>query len=163
MKDWNPKRWLRILLPTVLVIVWVAIAGLGGPTFGKISGVSTNDQAGFLPASAQSTEVQNLQAGFRTSKDVPAIVVIENTSGAKLTPADFAAFGKLSVSMAAVPGVATPAAGSASSVIGPIPSADGTAVEYIVPLTASGEALKEKSLIYEPWSPREHPPVSPLM
>ena len=46
MKDWTPKLWLRILLPTVLVVVWFAIAGLGGPTFGKISDVSTNDQAG---------------------------------------------------------------------------------------------------------------------
>jgi RND superfamily putative drug exporter len=144
MNDWNPKRWLRILLPTVLVIVWVAIAGLGGPTFGKISGVSTNDQAGFLPANAQSTEVQNLQSGFRTSKDLPAIIVIENNAGAKLSPADFAAFGKLSVSMAAVSGVAAPAAGATTSVVGPIPAADGTAVEYIVPLTATGEALKDK-------------------
>ena len=36
-KDWTPRRWLRILLPAVLVIVWLALAGLGGPTFGKIS------------------------------------------------------------------------------------------------------------------------------
>jgi RND superfamily putative drug exporter len=144
MKDWNPKLWLRILLPTVLVIVWFAIAGLGGPTFGKISGVSTNDQAGFLPTSAQSTEVNNLQAGFRTSKDLPAIVVIESNTGSKLTPADFAAFGKLSVTMAGVHGVAAPAAGATTSVVGPIPAADGTAVEYIVPLTSSGEALKDK-------------------
>jgi RND superfamily putative drug exporter len=144
MKDWNPKLWLRILLPTVLVIIWVAIAGLGGPTFGKISGVSTNDQAGFLPASAQSTEVQNLQSGFRTSKDLPAIIVIESNSGAKLTPSDFAAFGKLAVSMTAVPGVAAPAAGATTSVVGPIPAADGTAVEYIVPLTSTGDALKDK-------------------
>jgi RND superfamily putative drug exporter len=59
MKDWTPKLWLRILLPTVLVVVWFAIAGLGGPTFGKISDVSTNDQAGFLPATTRRTSLQS--------------------------------------------------------------------------------------------------------
>ena len=50
------KRWLRTLFPVLIVLVWLAAAGAGGPTFGKLSDVSTNDQAGFLPQSAESTE-----------------------------------------------------------------------------------------------------------
>jgi RND superfamily putative drug exporter len=140
MKDWNPKLWLRILLPTVLIIVWLAIAGLGGPTFGKISSVSTNDQAGFLPASAQSTEVNDWQSKFRTSKDVPAIVVVEAQT---VIPAvDYPVFTKLATAMAEVPGVAPAPAPGAPSVVGPIVSQDGLAVEYIVPIAGGSESLK---------------------
>ena len=45
--------WLRWLVPVLLVITWLAIAGIGGPTFGRLSEVSSNDQASFLPAGAE--------------------------------------------------------------------------------------------------------------
>jgi RND superfamily putative drug exporter len=136
-KDWTPRLWLRILLPTVLVIVWLALAGLGGPTFGKISEVSTNDQAGFLPASAQSTEVNSLAEKFRDSKYIPAIVVIVADGGTVAT-SDLAAFSDLATAMQGSPGVAPGTDAQPNSVIGPIPSDDGAAVEYIVPFAASG-------------------------
>ena len=60
-------RWLRMLLPALVVVAWLAAAGLGGPTFGKLSDVSTNDQAGFLPASAESTTAGEWQERFRDS------------------------------------------------------------------------------------------------
>jgi RND superfamily putative drug exporter len=141
-KDWTPRRWLRILLPAVLVIVWLALAGLGGPTFGKISEVSTNDQAGFLPASAQSTEVNAIAADFRDSEYVPAIVVIVSDSGS-LQASDMQAFGQLATDMQESPGVAPATEPLPTSVIGPITSEDGEAVQYIVPFSASGEVLLE--------------------
>jgi len=139
-KDWTPRLWLRILLPTVLVIVWLALAGLGGPTFGKISEVSTNDQAGFLPASAQSTEVNAIAEKFRESKDIPAIVVIVSDSGT-VTATDMEAFDTLGTAMQDSPGVAPATDPLPTSVIGPIKSDDGAAVEYIVPFSASGQEL----------------------
>jgi len=57
--------WLRWLVPAVLVIAWLAIAGIGGPTFGRLGEVSSNDQASFLPAGAEATEAQDWQAKFR--------------------------------------------------------------------------------------------------
>ena len=44
--------WLRVLIPTVLILVWFALFGAGGAAFGTISDVQPNDQASFLPASA---------------------------------------------------------------------------------------------------------------
>ena len=41
--------WLRWLVPVLLVLTWLAIAGIGGPTFGRLEEVSSNDQASFLP------------------------------------------------------------------------------------------------------------------
>jgi RND superfamily putative drug exporter len=138
--DWNPKLWLRILLPTVLVIVWFAIAGLGGPTFGKISEVSTNDQAGFLPASAQSTAVNDISAKFNDSTNIPAAVVIESNSGA-VAEGDKAAFDDLATAMKDAPGVAPTVEGELPSVLGPTYSEDGAAVQYLVFFAASGEEL----------------------
>ena len=67
--------WLRALIPTVLILIWFALFGAGGAAFGSLSDVSSNDQASFLPASAEATEVNELQSGFRDSENVPAIVV----------------------------------------------------------------------------------------
>ena len=36
--------WLRILIPTALILVWFVMFGAGGASFGRISDVSTNDQ-----------------------------------------------------------------------------------------------------------------------
>lgn len=143
MTDWNPQRWVRIILPTALVIIWIAVAGLGGPTFGKISGVSTNDQAGFLPSSAESTLVNEWQSKFRESRELPAVIVSESTSGATLTPADLAAFAKLGQQLGTVHGVSAPKPPATTSAVGPIPSADKQAVEFIVPLSVSGEEIRK--------------------
>ncbi|QTX05214.1 MMPL family transporter [Agromyces archimandritae] len=68
-------RWLRALIPTVLVAAWFAAFAIGGMGFAQLGDVSTNDRAQFLPAEAEATEVNRLQEGFRDSDAVPAIVV----------------------------------------------------------------------------------------
>ena len=74
--DWSPKRWLRLTLPAVLIIIWLMAAAVGGPTFGKISDVSSNDQASFLPASAESTIAREWQLRFVDSNVIPAVVLL---------------------------------------------------------------------------------------
>lgn len=56
------NKWLRLLIPVMLIIIWLGLGSLGGPTFSKISDVSTNDSAAFLPSSVESTQVQELQS-----------------------------------------------------------------------------------------------------
>ncbi|WP_413332231.1 MMPL family transporter [Brevibacterium sp. GP-SGM9] len=70
-----------ITLCAVLLIAWVGISGVGGPYFGKISEVATNDRSSFLPESAESTRAQELIDQFSDLDYVPAIVVLENTDG----------------------------------------------------------------------------------
>ncbi|NEN06917.1 MMPL family transporter [Diaminobutyricibacter tongyongensis] len=127
-----PARWLRILLPTAIILVWFTAASFGGPTFGKLSSVSSNDQASFLPASAESTEVRDLQKKFTDSTSIPAIVVIE--SSAPIPAGEQAAFVALGQKLGAVAGVQQPTGTAATTVAGPIPSKDGRAVEFIVPV-----------------------------
>ena len=130
----HPKTfmWLRRLAPALLIIIWFAVAGIGGPTFGKLSSVSSNDQASFLPASTQSTQVQEIQAKFRNSNSIPAIIVIE--SDTKISPASYRDYQPLIAKLQAVEGVQ-----QGTSVAGPIPSADGNAVQFIVPITSRDE------------------------
>lgn len=125
-------RWLRRLAPALIIIIWLALAGIGGPTFGKLSSVSGNDPAAFLPASAESTKVQAIQADFRDSQAIPAIIIIESND--TITPASYPAYRSLVTVLQSVPGVQ-----SGTSVAGPIPSADGRAVQFIVPISDTND------------------------
>ena len=73
--------WLRVLIPTVLISMWFAIAGIGGPYFGRISEVSDVDLSAFLPKSAEATKVNEQLPKFRDQKTIPAIVVFVPKSG----------------------------------------------------------------------------------
>ena len=130
----HPKtfKWLRRLTPALLIVIWFAVAGIGGPTFGKLSSVSSNDQASFLPASAQSTQVQDIQAKFRNSNSIPAIIVVE--SNTQISPASYRDYQPLVSKLQSVDGVQ-----QGTSVAGPIPSEDGKAVQFIVPITSRDE------------------------
>ncbi|KQV06600.1 MMPL family transporter [Leifsonia sp. Root112D2] len=143
-RDWTPARWLRIVLPAVVLIVWLLAASFGGPTFGKLSSVSKNDQAAFLPASAESTKVNEWQQKFTDSNAIPAIVVL--ASDATIPKSDLATFAQLGTKLGAVDGVQAPEGSAKTSVAGPIPSEDGKAVEFIVPVADSNNV---KSVIAE--------------
>jgi RND superfamily putative drug exporter len=121
--------WLRWLVPVILVLTWLALAGVGGPTFGRLEEVSSNDQASFLPASAEATAAQDWQAKFRDSDEVPGVIVIE--SGEAFTPAQL---GEVAGLKAELEGLQL-----GSAVIGPIPSEDGKAVQFIAPIDSSAE------------------------
>ncbi|NYD77541.1 MMPL family transporter [Arthrobacter cupressi] len=132
MKSSRTMRWLRWLVPVVLVIAWLGIAGVGGPTFGRLDEVSSNDQASFLPRSAEATEAGEWQAKFRDSDEVPAVVIVE--SGAAFTPAQLGEAARLKADIEALK--------LGTAVVGPIPSGDGKAVQFIVPI-ASSDGLRD--------------------
>src|SRR5690625_1462878 len=74
----TPRRWLRVLLPAILILAWLTGAAVGGPYFGKVNEVSTNDQTTYLPESAEATQVQELQDEFTDSDGIPAIALFES-------------------------------------------------------------------------------------
>ena len=84
-KPRGKARLVRILIPAILTLVWLALAGIGGPFFGRIGEVSSNDPTTYLPSSAESTAVQEAQAGFFESDEIPAIVVAQSADGSELT------------------------------------------------------------------------------
>lgn len=122
-------RWLRIGIPVLLVLVWLVGGSIGGPYFGKVDEVATNDQSSFLPSSAEATKVQERLTEFTGGDTLPAVVVV--TGDGSLTDAQRADIGDLAAVIGAVPGV-----GELSPAI---PSDDGQAVQLFVPISTSGD------------------------
>ncbi|MGW1100071.1 MMPL family transporter [Streptomyces sp. NPDC002455] len=81
----RPVRRL-VLVPVFLVLAWLVVGGAFGPYAGKLGEVATNDQAAFLPQSAESTRVIDAQKAFSKQETVPAIVVWSSDGGEKLGP-----------------------------------------------------------------------------
>ncbi len=111
------RRWL---LPALLLLAWLIIAGVGGPFAGKLASVQSNDNASFLPTNAESTQVAVLEKGFNASQLIPAVIIAERASG--ITPTDSAFLTQAAGSLAGNAGISGPPSP-------PIPSADGKAVE----------------------------------
>ncbi|MER7798451.1 efflux RND transporter permease subunit [Microbacterium sp. NPDC096154] len=122
--------WLRVLLPAVLILVWLTAAAIGGPYFGRVEEVSSNDRTAYLPATAEATEVQERLPGFTEGDAIPAVVVF--ASDEELAPGDLDAIGARLADVAEreiVDGEASP----------PIPSEDGLAVQAFVPLDGDAD------------------------
>jgi RND superfamily putative drug exporter len=141
----------RIALGLVL-LVWLGLAGVGGPLVGRLSEVQKNDNASFLPKTAESTEVSTLAAKFSSANALPYFVVIERPAG--LLPSDAAAAKKFITGIPSLPFdikgyflgpyLAAPPAVA-------IPSADGKALLVPVQLdaTKAAEVIGSSSPLYE--------------
>ncbi len=133
----EPKRgtrWRRALLPAVVLLVTLfVVAPVAGTLSGKLSSVIENDQAAFLPDSAESTRSLALETRFAGDQDIPALVVWERRGG--LTDTDLSAVTEAAARLGDVAGVAGPASP-------PIPSDDGEAVQVVLPLPGDNSAFE---------------------
>jgi RND superfamily putative drug exporter len=144
---------LARLLGLILVLfVWLGLAGVGGPLVGRLSEVQKNDNASFLPKTAESTEVSKLTAKFSSTNALPYFVVIERPTGLK--PADAAA---VSTFIAGIPSLPFEVRGYslgqylAAPPAAAIPSADGKALLVPVQLDAkkAAEVIGSSSPLYQ--------------
>lgn len=129
--DAGGKRpgWVRRLIPVVLVLAWLGVMGVGGPTFGKLSDVVSNSQTEFLPVDSQATQVQDRLGEFQDSDGVPAIVVMESEN--EITPRQLRAIGTNAQALGEIQDVL--------EVSPPIPSEDGKAVEIIALVSSEAD------------------------
>lgn len=125
----TPSRWLRIGIPSLLVLIWLVGGSIGGPTFGRVDEVATNEQSSFLPASAEATQVQERLADFTGGDTIPAVVVI--SADGKLTDEQQSRIAEVVASIGDIDGI--------GEISPPIPSDDGEAVQIFVPIDSSGE------------------------
>ncbi|MFE5509897.1 MMPL family transporter [Streptomyces sp. NPDC056529] len=131
-----PRR-TRFLVPLVLLLVWLVVGGGLGPFAGRLGEVSTNDQAAFLPRSAESTKVIEAQKAFRTSESVPAIVVWTAKDGGTLDTGSAAGATRALAALSGRPGIAGPPSPA-------LASEDGKALRAVVPLRPDlGDALPD--------------------
>ncbi|MGZ9934585.1 MMPL family transporter [Streptomyces sp. NC-S4] len=131
----NTPRWARWVVPLALVILWLGIGGTLGPYAGKLGEVSTNDQAAFLPRSAESTRVLEARKAFETSPSVPAIIVW-TADGTRVSAGQQEAATRAVGALAGRPGIAAPPSPA-------VVSDDGLAIQAVVPLAPGlGEELQ---------------------
>ncbi|WP_282848915.1 MMPL family transporter [Microbacterium oxydans] len=122
--------WVRVFLPVALILVWLVGASLGGPLFGKVDEVSSNEQTTYLPESADATQVQKLLGEFSDSDSIPAIAVF--TADDELTSSELEA---ISAAVADAPTVE----GIGDDVSPALPSDDGRAVQAFIPIDSDAE------------------------
>ncbi|GGV76506.1 MMPL family transporter [Streptomyces thermoviolaceus] len=120
------SRRARWLVPLALLIVWLGVGGMLGPYAGKLGDVATNDQASFLPQSAESTKVLDAREAFDQRETLPAIVVW-TADGERITAAQRSAATRAVARLAGRTGVV----GTPSPAL---PSEDGLALEAVVQL-----------------------------
>ncbi|TWD82026.1 RND superfamily putative drug exporter [Kribbella amoyensis] len=74
-------RWAWRAAIAAVLVGWLVLGALGGPTVGRLSEVQENDNANFLPKQAESTLVADQAAKFVDSRALPYFVLIERESG----------------------------------------------------------------------------------
>ncbi|WP_420313072.1 MMPL family transporter [Streptomyces sp. YS-B37] len=130
------QRRARWLVPLVLLFVWLGAGATLGPYAGKLGEVATNDQAAFLPQSAESTKVLKAREAFDQSETLPAIV-IWTAHGDRITKAQQTAATRAVGTLAGEPGVV----GRPSPAL---LSEDGQAMQSVVQLRSDlGENLPD--------------------
>ncbi|MFD3536922.1 MMPL family transporter [Streptomyces sp. NPDC058664] len=128
-------RRTRLLLPLALLIAWLAVGGGLGPFAGRLGEVATNDQAAFLPRSAESTRVIEEQKAFRRSETVPAIVVWTARDGGRVAAGSTADATRALAELTGREGIVGPPSPALSS-------EDGEALRAVVALRPDlGDAL----------------------
>lgn len=133
-------KWLRILLPAFLILAWLTAAGVGGPYFGKVEEVSSNDQTTYLPESAEATKVQEIQGEFTDSDAIPAIAVFVADSEVTDTQLE-----QITESIESL----TELGDVEDELSPPIPSEDGQAVQAFVPVNSEADTADVVTTISE--------------
>src|SRR5215472_3170613 len=108
----------------LVVGVWVVVFAVLYPLSTKLMAAEKNTASSWLPASAESVKVLDVQQRFQSPNTAPGVVVYYRASG--LTAADRAKAAADARKFAAIRGVVP------GQVTGPIPSADGKAMQTLV-------------------------------
>ena len=131
--DVSPRSRRRRSWPLLVVVLWLVVGGPLGTFAGKLSEVQTNDNADFLPRSAESTQVVELSTRFFGADSVPAVVVFEAPQ--PLTTDELAAVTTRLERIQRIDGVLPP-------ISPPIPAKDGLAAQVVVPIDSTlGDTL----------------------
>ncbi len=122
------KKWRRWLPLALVLLIWIAGAGPLGQYTGRLGEVQSTDSTAFLPSTAESTRVAGLRAGFEERSTVRAVLLW--VSADEIGPDDEKR------AAAALDRIRTEgiAAGQPSP---PLRSADGRALQAVVPLDAA--------------------------
>lgn len=126
-----PRRGWPVFTIVALAIIAFLAGGVGGTFQSKLTEVQKNDNAAFLPPSAESTLVANETAKFLTVQSIPGFVLFHRDGA--LTGPDKTAIDAARGAITAVPGIDTTSLAPTQF------SEDGTTAAVFVPLVAKSD------------------------
>src|SRR5690625_4699715 len=129
-------RPLRVIVPALLILIWLTAGAIGGPYFGRVDEVTSNDQTTFLPESAEATLVQEQLGDFTGDEAIPAIVVI--TGNTPVGEEDLAVIEDETTTLTDIDGVL-------EDISPAISSEDQLAVQIFVPIDADADLTAVRS------------------
>ncbi|MFD8596247.1 MMPL family transporter [Kitasatospora sp. NPDC059646] len=109
----------------VVLGLWLVVLLVAAPLAGKLMGAEDNQASSWLPANAESTQVLEAQRLFRPVDTADAVVVYQRAGG--ITVEDHAKAVRDAEAFTGAPHVVAP-------VVGPVASADGQALQTVVPV-----------------------------
>ncbi|HQZ85486.1 MAG TPA: MMPL family transporter [Actinomycetota bacterium] len=146
----TPKARRAVWLAVVVAIAWLVIGSVAGPLSGKLGEVQENDNASFLPATAESTRVAQEQKKFSEENALPVLVVVTSGNGAPLTAQQQAEGAEFAAAIPELPVTGGTKVGDYLNPgpLLPIPSQDGQALLISVPINAdkAGQNLADGEL-----------------
>ena len=122
----RPRLHRGAVVIGLLGIAWFLFGAAGGSYQGKLSSVQKNDNAAYLPASAESTKVDNESQLYQSVQAIPGFVVYQRPGG--LTAGDRQAIEATAARFRTLPGVAHDQVGA------PLYASDGATASIQVPL-----------------------------
>jgi RND superfamily putative drug exporter len=122
------RRPVVIYLVALAGVFWLIFGGAGGSYEGKLGSVQKNDNAAYLPKSAESTKVDTASQQFASVQTIPGFIVYHRGGG--LNDADKTKINADAQTFLGIAGVA------ANQVGKPQFSADGASANIEVPLIA---------------------------
>lgn len=146
------SRWAVRLVALAALLVWLGVSAVGGPLVGRLSEVQKNDNASFLPAMAESTEVMNEVAKFSDTESLPFILVMEGSG--KVSAEQRAAAQEFVATVPALeldlPGDPALSTYLTETPTVAVPSQDGAALLLIVPMNAvtSAETIEDTTPLF---------------
>jgi RND superfamily putative drug exporter len=117
----------------LVLAFWIAIIAVAAPLASHLSGAENNETKSWLPASAESTKVLELERQFQSKNLMEAVVVYERPGG--LTAADLSKIAADTPRLAAVGHMD-------GKVRGPEFSADGSAAVTLLPLDLGTDGFR---------------------
>lgn len=127
-------------MPLIVTLVWLLGVGPLGQYAGKLAEVQENDTAAFLPADAESTLVLKAISSLIAEDETPAVIVweIDGNPGAAV-----ATVGEQIAEISAIESI------KPNSIVGPIPSEDGKAIEAVVTIAFGGDNEILRDAVFE--------------
>ena len=136
MTEHRSKRWIA---PLAIVLIWLFVGGPLGSFSGKLAEVQENDNAAFLPKTAESTLALDTFLELVGTETTPVTVVVEGSGG--LTSADQGLLATFAADIAAVDGVLPEGVGR------PLVSEDGEAAQLVAQVgVTDGEEIRQAVL-----------------